>query len=162
MLQPTVNNCSLWVNLATSECCEAIWNTRQCSQQPLYCVSMWLTLSVLFATGSTVVVMEVEEGGTKQLPKTLSETLSAVNELVFPTMTCILQLLLTAPVTSASVEWASSALAYVKLTIEVPCLRTDWTVKSCSLFTRTSSLITQGSWHLCSESFSAYAFYWST
>lgn len=72
-----------------------------------------------------MVVMEVEEGGTKQLPKTLSETLSAVNELVFPTMTCILQLLLTAPVTSASVEWASSALAYVKLTIEVPCLRTD-------------------------------------
>lgn len=72
-----------------------------------------------------MVVMEVEEGGTKQLPKTLSETLSAVNELVFPTMTCILQLLLTAPVTSASVEWASSALAYVKLTIEVPCPRTD-------------------------------------
>lgn len=68
---------------------------------------------------------EVEEGGTKQLPKTLSETLSAVNELVFPTMTCILQLLLTAPVTSAYVEWASSALAYVKLTIEVPCLRTN-------------------------------------
>lgn len=46
-----------------------------------------------------------------QLPKTILEILLAVNDMSFPNITCIL---LIAPVTSASVEWANSALAYVK------------------------------------------------
>ena len=54
---------------------------------------------------------KVEPG---QLPKTLSETLQAVDDMSFPNITCILRLLLIAPVTSASVERDNSALAFVK------------------------------------------------
>ena len=50
---------------------------------------------------------KVEPG---QLPKTLSETLLAVDDMSFPNITCILRLLLIAPVTSASAERANSVL----------------------------------------------------
>ena len=49
-----------------------------------------------------------------QLPKMLSETLQAVDDMSFPNITCILRLLLITPVTSASVERANSTLAFVK------------------------------------------------
>ncbi|XP_065177014.1 52 kDa repressor of the inhibitor of the protein kinase-like [Sycon ciliatum] len=54
---------------------------------------------------------KVEAGN---LPKSLADTLSAVDKMSFPNISCILKLLLIAPVISASVERANSALAYVK------------------------------------------------
>ena len=50
----------------------------------------------------------------KTLPQSLSNTYRATNCHLYPNISCILHLLLVAPVTSASVERANSALAYVK------------------------------------------------
>lgn len=50
------------------------------------------------------------------LPSTLSDTLKAIvhNHQFYPNITTILQVLLTTPVTSATVERANSALRFVK------------------------------------------------
>ena len=48
------------------------------------------------------------------VPTSLSDTLKSTDSLAFPNIHTILRLLLVAPVTSASVERANSALAYVK------------------------------------------------
>ena len=50
----------------------------------------------------------------ESLPKTLSKTYNSTEKGLYPNISCILHLLLVAPVTSASVEQANSALDYVK------------------------------------------------
>ena len=55
----------------------------------------------------------------KTLPQSLSNTYRATNCHLYPIISCIMHLLLLAPVTSASLEGANSALAYVK--IELRC-----------------------------------------
>ena len=50
----------------------------------------------------------------ESLPQSLSDTYLATNCHLYPNISCILHLLLVAPVTSATVERANSALAYVK------------------------------------------------
>ena len=51
---------------------------------------------------------------TESLPHSLSDTYRATNCHLYPNISCILHLLLIAPVTSASVERANSALDYAK------------------------------------------------
>ena len=51
---------------------------------------------------------------TENLPQSLSDTYRATNCHLYPNISCILHLLLVAPVTSASVERANSSLDYVK------------------------------------------------